>query len=303
MVVELGVTSWCNYRCSYCVTTVHARRDDALHAFDRHPVDAWVAAFARVPFELSLLCRGGEPFLDAQFGRFLAGVGATPKLRYVRVDTNGSWPPERFDAVPVEVRRRVQLNVSFHPTQITLDAFSRRVDRLLAAGWHIAMINYVMEAAQADDYDHVRDQFEQRHGIYVNPNPDAFDPAWQSIPLIRRGGQDRFRALLPALDLARKTGEPTAGKPCSFPSIAYFIAPDGFAERACGYRTPGEARLDFIHHSDQLRPLTTPVSCPQPTCLCLDRYAFLDEVEARGREIDLLAEYVRDCRTHQAARR
>lgn len=301
MIVELGVTSWCNYRCSYCVTTVHARRENALHAFDRHPVDAWVDAFARVPHELSLLCRGGEPFLDPQFGTFLAAVAATPKLRYVRVDTNGSWPTERFDMVPVEVRRRVQLNVSFHPTQIAFELFCRRVERLLAAGWQIAMINYVMEAGQADDYERVRDHFARAHDLYVNPNPDAFDPAWQSPAQIRRHGQDRLRVLLPAFDLARKTGEPTAGKSCAFPSIAYFIAPDGFAERACGYRAAGEpARIDFIHHPEQLRPLATSVTCPQPTCLCLDRYAFLDEADARGREIDLLGEYVRACRAHQS---
>ncbi|MCA9680518.1 MAG: radical SAM protein, partial [Myxococcales bacterium] len=285
VIIELGVTSWCNYRCAYCVTEVHARRGDARHAFDHHPVDAWVAAFARVPYELSLLCRGGEPFLDHDgFAPFLTAMTALPRLRYLRVDTNGSWSPARYDAVPRPARARVQLNVSFHPTQLGLDAFARRVDAIVAAGWHVAMINYVMAPGQAADYPRVRDFFLDRHGLYVNPNPDAYDPAWTDLPRVRRAAQDPLRALLPALDLARKTGTPTAGRPCFFPSIAYFVGPDGVAARACDARLPDEpARLDFLRDSARLRPRAAPVPCPQPTCLCLDRYAFLDDAEPRGR--------------------
>src|SRR5215470_20487 len=136
LILEFAVTTWCNYTCAYCVTPVVARRRDAVHAFDRHGVAAWVAAFARVPFEFSIVCRGGEPFLDHQgFAAFLAGVGAVPRLRYVRVDTNGSWSPERYAAVPPEVRRRVQLNVSYHPTQVGAQSFERALARILDAGW------------------------------------------------------------------------------------------------------------------------------------------------------------------------
>ena len=300
MIVELSITSWCNYRCAYCVTSVQAKRSEANHAFDHHPVGAWIEAFERIPFELSLLCRGGEPFLDHEsFAPFLAYVARSPKFRYVRVDTNGSWSPDRYEAVPL--REKIQLNVSFHPTQITLDAFAKRIARIVDAGWNVAMINYVMEAQQADEYERVRDHFGRAHDIYVNPNPDAFDPAWTSSAEIRDAAQDQLRRLLPVIDVARKTGDPTARKPCFFPSISYFVAPDGAAERACGVVVPGEPRrLDFIRDSARLTPLPHAVSCPQPACLCLDRYAFLDEVDSRGREIDLLGEYVRACRTHQA---
>jgi organic radical activating enzyme len=301
MIIELGVTSWCNYHCAYCVTTVQDRRSEASHAFDHHPVSAWVTAFSRVPFEFSLLCRGGEPFLDDNFATFLTEVGALPRVRYVRVDTNGSWSPQRYADVPAAVKRKVQLNVSFHPTQIELEVFAKRLAKIIDSGWHVAMINYVMEAHQADSYARVRDFFRERHDIYVNPNPDAFDPAWVSLGAVRRQAQHGLRELLPAIDIARKTGDPTYGKACFFPSIAYFVAPDGSAERACGVVAPGEPRkLDFIASSASLRPLATTVSCPLPACMCLDRYAFLDEVDSRGRDIDLLAEYVGACRAHQA---
>lgn len=308
MILEFAVTTWCNYRCAYCVTPVHAHRAAASHAFDRHPVASWIEAFARVPFEFSLLCRGGEPFLDHDgFPRFLAGVGALPRLRYTRVDTNGSWAPERYDAVPADVRAKVELNVSFHPTQIALEQFKVRLGRILDRGWQVGMVNYVMEAKQAGDFEEVRDFFDREHGIYVNPNPDAFDPAWTSlVPGVRREARRRLEPLLPPVDVLRKTGAPTAGKPCFFPAIAYFIAPDGMAERACGVRAAGdvgERRLDFIRGSSGLRPLASPVRCPLPSCLCLDRYAFLEEHEGRGRSIDLLAEYVRDCRAHRRAAR
>lgn len=305
MIIELGVTSWCNYQCAYCVTTVHQRRSDALHAFDHHPVSAWVTAFERIPFEISLLCRGGEPFLDHEsFAPFLARVGGLAKLRYIRIDTNGSWSPDRYSSVPDHVRHKVQLNVSFHPTQIGLDVFTKRLARIIEAGWRVAMINYVMEAHQANDYEHVREHFERLHDIYVNPNPDAFDPAWVSVARARRDAKNQLGPLLPAIDIARKSGEPTARKPCFYPSIAYFVAPDGMAERACNFIVPGEpSKLDFIQSSDRLQPLPRAVSCPLPACMCLDRYAFLEEVDSRGREIDLLGEYVRACRAHQHAAR
>ena len=294
MIVELSITSWCNYRCAYCVTSVHAKRDAAVHAFDRHPVDQWIAAFERIPLEIALLCRGGEPFLDHEsFAPFLAAVAGQPKLRYVRVDTNGSWSPDRYATVPRDVRQRIRLNVSFHPTQITVEAFEKKLARIVESGWNVAMINYVMEAQQATDYERVRDHFERVHGIYVNPNPDAFDH--------RPSARAALTRLLPAIDLARKTGEVTARKPCFFPSIAYFISPDGTAERACRVVVPGQPRtLDFIRDSHTLSPLPTSVSCPLPACLCLDRYAFLDEIETRGRSLDLLGEYVDACRAHQA---
>jgi len=301
MILEFAVTTWCNYTCAYCVTTVQQRRGEAVHAFDRHDVDTWTAAFARVPFEFSLLCRGGEPFLDHDgFSRFLAAVGELPRLRYTRVDTNGSWSPDRYAAVPLAVRNKIQLNVSFHPTQIGLDVFAKRLARIIDGGWNVAMINYVMEAGQAGDYERVRDYFREHGDTYVNPNPDAFDPAWTGLAQIGRQAQGKLRTLLPDIDVTRKTGTPTMGKPCYFPSIGYFVAPDGMAERACTVSVPGEPRrLDFINTSDQLRPLATPVSCPLPSCLCLDRYAFLEEVPTRGRRLDLLGEYVSDCRARQ----
>ncbi len=303
-ILELAVTSWCNYRCAYCVTTVQPKRAAASHAFDRHPVAAWIAAFGRLPGEFALLCRGGEPFLDHDgFGEFLAAVGANPRLRYLRVDTNGSWSPERYEGVPRAVRQKIQLNVSFHPTQVELEAFARRIARIVDAGWQVAMINYVMEAGQADAYARIRDRFRDAHDIYVNPNPDAFDPAWTGPALGRRAAQGALAPLLPALDLARKTGAPTVGKPCSFPAIGWFIGPDGRAERACGVRVAGEPRsIDFLADAGQLRSLTAPVRCPQRECGCLDRYAFLEEVDGRGRAIDLLGEYVAACRAHQRAR-
>jgi hypothetical protein len=304
MLFELAVSSWCNYRCSYCVTPVHAHRGDAHHAFDYHPVEAWVRAFDRVPRDFALVCRGGEPFLDhASFARFLAAVGAMPRLLYLRVDTNGSWDPAHYEAVPRDVRRRAELNVSFHPTQIALDRFEHRLGRILDAGWNVAMVNYVMEASQAGGFAEARDRLGARYGVYVNPNPDAFDAAWASpSKSVRDEAQRALGRLLPAVDVVRKTGTPTRGKPCFFPSIAYFVGADGVAMRACNARLNGDPRrLDFIARSDEVEVSASPVACVQPSCVCLDRYAFLEEHRERGRSLDLLGEYVAACRRHGQA--
>lgn len=304
MLFELIVTSWCNYRCTYCVVPVHTHRADSEHAFDHHPVESWIAAFARVPHDFALLVRGGEPFLDhANFARLLREVGALPRLKYLRVDTNGSWDPRLYESIPPEVRGLVQLNMSFHPTQVTFERFTERFARIREAGWHVGMVNYVLEANQAEDYERVRDHFASAHGIYVNPNPDAYDPAWEGgDQALLRTARRELEPLLPPLDLLRKTRAATRGKPCFFPSIAYFIAPNGMAQRACGVTVPGTSKtLDFVARSAEVLPLETSVSCPLPSCACLDRYAFLEEVPDRGQSLNLLAEYVGACTAHQGA--
>jgi hypothetical protein len=303
MMFELMVTSWCNYECAYCVATVHRHRDESQHAFDHHSVDRWVAAFTAVGHEYALLCRGGEPFLDHEnFAPFLAAVGRLEKLRYVRVDTNGSWDPARYESVPDAVRRTTELNVSFHPTQISLERFESRLRRIVDSGWNVGMINYVMQADQASDYVKVRDHFRRGFGLYVNPNPDAYDGSWTSAdPQVRERARRKLLPILPLPDLLQKTGATPRGKACFFPAISYFIAPNGMARRSCGVLVPGEkASLDFIRDSARAKPLTEAVTCPQRACLCLDRYAFLEELDGRGVEVDLLAEYVRDCEAHQA---
>jgi hypothetical protein len=302
MMFELMVSSWCNYRCTYCVATVHKSRDESQHAFDHHPVDRWVAAFARVPHDFALVCRGGEPLLDHEnFAPFLAQVGGLSRLQYMRVDTNGSWDPARYASVPEKVRNFTELNVSFHPTQIDRDRFENRLARILDAGWKVGMINYVLESEQAGDYEKVRDHFRATYGVYVNPNPDAFDESWASRdPDVLERARRKLVPLLPLQDLLFKTGAPTRGKSCWFPSVSYMITPNGMAARSCGAVAPNERRgLDFIRDSARVKPLESAMSCPQALCLCLDRYAFLEELDARGRELNLLSEYVRDCRAHQ----
>ena len=277
------------------------KREESQHAFDHHPVDAWVAAFERVPYDFALVCRGGEPFLDHEgFANFLERVGTLGKLQYLRIDTNGAWDPARFEAVPERVRKATQLNVSFHPTQITLDRFEKRLAKIVEAGWNVGMINYVLEADQAGDYEKLRDHFRDEHGIYVNPNPDAFDDAWRHADM-RERARRRLLPMLPLEDLLMKTGASTKGKTCWYPSVSYMIAPNGVAARSCGARAMVERRIDFIHDSAHVKPLEEPVQCPQAACLCLDRYAFREDLEGRGEQNGfLLAEYVRDCREHQA---
>jgi hypothetical protein len=281
------------------------KREESQHAFDHHPVAEWIAAFARVPYDFALVCRGGEPFLDHEgFARFLESVGTLEKLQYLRIDTNGSWDPARFEAVPERVRRATQLNVSFHPTQITLERFEKRLAKIVDAGWNVGMINYVLEAEQAGDYEKLRDHFRDTLGIYVNPNPDAFDEAWgRRGPDALERGRRHLLPVLPLEDLLMKTGAVTQGKTCWYPSVSYMIAPNGVAARSCGARALIEPRLDFIRDSARVKPLAQAVQCPQAACLCLDRYAFLEDLEGRGEQMNLLAEYVRDCRAHQARER
>ncbi len=56
-VVTWNITTACNYRCSYCTQRFKADRRRAAM-----PVDAYLAAFARLPGHFEIKLSGGEPF-------------------------------------------------------------------------------------------------------------------------------------------------------------------------------------------------------------------------------------------------
>jgi len=298
------ISRWCNYDCSYCPQTHHpqdapyyiakdlVRRPYLLprhffgshtrsHAFSNFPVEQWLESFAALSDKrVSLTMTGGEPFLDrGSFDGFLAGLTQMPHIRAVRIDTNGTWNPARLSGVDWE---KVLLNISFHPEQTNLEKFKKSMARLVDAGVHIGMVNFVMAPSQLDDFNEIRDAMGEL-GIFVNAN----------VFVEVRGMRQEERAfalyeqLVPDLDVQLKTKAlNTKGKPCRFPTQAYQLDPTGLINVGCH---PSQ-RCDFIGGHLPDSP-TAAVACPRQHCGCLDMYSFLEEATDRGNQLDILAEY------------
>ncbi len=304
------VSNWCNFNCFYCnygrrtrqrkskfytsIKNTGKKRFYKLfsphnhgHAFDNYSPDKWIKAFSRVPNDFVIHISGGEPFLDAEnFSVFLEGLAGLDKCKLIKIFTNGFWPAQNFQASN-KVKNKTVLLVSYHPTQAKQDIYFKMIDEIYKAGWRIGMINYVMEAHQKRDYDEISKYFDSKYGIFVNPNPDKDG----DLDLL----SDELAKYFPKLDLDYKVARKSPkGKKCFFPSIAYYIEPTGEVYRNCVCRE----RKNFIKKSHTLYVLKEPTICPACKCPCLDMYAFLEN-SGRGKKLDLLEEYIDNCKQHQ----
>lgn len=305
MIIKFIVSTWCNHSCPYCnysksttkrKSKYHTGYRNMLknlflknnsHSFDNYPVELWVNAFKKIKSDFIIEISGGEPFLDvANFSEFLKGTLNIEKCKLIRIDTNGSWRADKYD-LSDSTKDKIVLNVSYHPTQTTMDYYLKGIDAIIKASWKIRMINYVMTDQQKGEYDKIRKIFSDRYGIFVNPNPDKFgDNAQQEKELAR---------FFPELDLKYKASRTSPqGKKCYYPSICYFLEPTGEVARGC----LGGKKLNFIKESEKLTALKEISVCPKKKCPCIDMYAFLEE-SGRAKQLDLLNEYVEICKQHQ----
>ena len=167
-------TEWCNYSCPYCPQT-HARWEPkgdefTAHAFDNFPLDSWIEAFYRHFRErrLSLVITGGEPMIDRRsMLPLLQALTSMETLECIRIDTNAFWKPAWYSQVD---KSKLILMCTFHPSQTSEREFFDKVEDILANGFNIGMINYVMSAANKDKYYERRDKFLTL-GIPLHPNP------------------------------------------------------------------------------------------------------------------------------------
>jgi sulfatase maturation enzyme AslB (radical SAM superfamily) len=148
------VTEWCNFHCAYCWQK-HERRAPTpggftAHAFDNFPVERWMGAFEQHfgKRRLSLVITGGEPMLDhANMNVILAFLTAASWCESIRIDTNASWLPRKFDGL---AKHKIALNCSYHPSQIDEDKYFRNLAAIQQAGFTIGMVNFVLSRSQRD---------------------------------------------------------------------------------------------------------------------------------------------------------
>lgn len=267
------ITTWCNYRCQYCEME-HGRKDKngqaGPHAFDIFPVEQWIEAFKHHSKgkKVAVTITGGEPMIDRKaMPDFLRQLVAIPEIKTVRIDSNASIDPEPYKDIDLS---KIILMCTYHPSQISEVDFIKNIDMLIDSGFKVGLINYVMTHENILEYKRLSDVFLERN-IPLHPNPlwDPEEPySKEELKIIRDS--------LPKLDFyyRTKTASPFNFK-CLYPSIAYTINQKGDLYPAC---CPDKLHGSFF--DPELPPLPDePIRCAYKSCVCLDKYSFLEGVD------------------------
>lgn len=264
-------SQWCNYSCEYCAQQHNRKqiyRGSPGHWADNRPWQEWYGAFERHfgAYDTTFHITGGEPLLDRKnMLSLLVALTSAPWVKVVGFDTNGTFASD-WPGVDLA---KVELQLSFHPTQTTEDAYFGRLNALLAAGWRVLYTAFVVHPGQFADLR----RFAQRSmsaGIPVHVMPLDFD-----IRTYSAAEQKEFQLYIPAVDVYQM-GDRTRGESCRYPTLAYEIDPNGKAIVPC-HRTYGMA-----YHGDlfaELPPLKSHNICPKTTCTCEERYTHIDRLQ------------------------
>jgi MoaA/NifB/PqqE/SkfB family radical SAM enzyme len=295
--VSWHLTSWCNYSCEYCgVLIYHKRAKDGqrqAHAFDHYSVERWLEAFASFPQEqIYLKITGGEPFLDrANLRELLKGLTSMRRFT-MRIDTNGTWDPSFFADID---KSRILLNISYHPNEITLEAFLPRVRAIRQAGFTVSMVNFVLAPENIEQCERSIAALEH-DGFFVNVGPMMFSGIYAS----RTGRSPREVEILeeynPPIDLHYRLINPdTKGRLCYHPALSYYMLYDGSIETYC----LGNWQNLFTDGLPALPREAVP--CPKTKCDgCVEMYRSLVDEPLNTTPLGLypLDEYVNEIKVH-----
>lgn len=297
------ISSWCNYSCPYCgVLVFHKRAKDKearqAHAFDHAPVEKWLDVFRGFPQKrIYLKITGGEPFLDrANFLTLLEGLTAMERYT-LRIDTNGTWDPSYFKGVD---KRRILLNISFHPGEVEFAAYRKRLLAIRDAGFQVGMVNFVMSPENIDFTEETLNQME-KDGFFMNVSAMIATGIYTSRKERTRRELELIEGYNPAIDVHYRLVNPvTKGRLCFHPAFSYYMLYDGSIKVHCG----GQLQNIFDAGAPELP--RTAVPCPYEHCeSCVEMYRSLVDEPLVTRPLSLypLNEYVDEVLAHRRERR
>ncbi len=284
------MSEWCNYACPYCPQN-HNRyqkvgKEMTNHAFDNFPVEEWNTAFTRHfgrrPFTITIT--GGEPMLDrVSMPKLLQHLIGMDSCEVVRIDTNASWGVRHFEHLPKD---RIELMCTFHPSRAKRDSFIARLKTDQEAGFQIAMVNYVMSQDNFDGFLPLCEALAEL-GVPVNPNP-----LWGGPHTYSPAQMAALKSWLPEEDFGFRTAAVSPkGRKCLFPALAYEMNQTGRIKVGCHLAT----KTSFF--DDALPKLFAgPVPCPNKSCVCVDKYSFLKDVNRNKSHspIEIYADLLRE---------
>lgn len=300
--INWHVSSWCNYSCSYCPVLVFRKRaangEKQAHSFDYYPAAAWVEALRALPHPRMLLkLTGGEPMLDRENVRAaLAGVTADPRFE-IAIDTNGSWEPGFFADLD---KRRIFLNIAYHPQETPFEAFFKRLHKIRDAGFCVAMVNLVLDPDDIDALAAILGQLEG-DGFFVNLSALQSWGVYASRATRTAREIELVERYNTPLDIKYKLlNPPSRGRLCRYPARSYYLQYDGLMRVFC---TGIESNL-FTDGPPPLPEAALP--CPYDHCIaCNEMYRDLEDeplVPYPGR-LHTYLEYAEEVREARRRRR
>lgn len=270
-IIRWLMTEWCNYACSYCSQN-HNRHalinGYTAHAFDNHPLEKWIDGFKRhfSTRQLSLVITGGEPMLDQKnMIPLLTKLTSMPTVECIRIDTNSFWNPNSYKHIDTS---RIILMCTYHPEQTTEERFINKIKKFIEFGFQIGMVNFVMNHNNFNSYLDVQKKVAAL-GVPLHPNPLSNSQGFYS-----KEDLDVLAHYLPNADYRYRTQiDSPLGKKCLFPALAYQMNQNGNIYVGCHKEERGSFFYDNLPDA-----FAGPVPCPSKTCLCLDMYSFLEDV-------------------------
>jgi len=227
---------------------------------------------------LSLVITGGEPMVDRKnMLAFLNQMSGRPSVECIRIDTNLWWNPEQYPGLDLS---KLILMCTFHPSQTDEASYFERIKAVLKAGYKIGMVNYVMDDTNIQTFNDRSRRFRDL-GVVLHPNP-----LWGKGGSYAKGDLELMRSVLPDIDFRYRSGQDNPkGKLCNFPVIAYEMDATGLISPGCLYDRSGS----FFDAQLPKSP-NEAVPCPFESCVCLDKYSFLEGGE-RNLSLNPLQEY------------
>jgi MoaA/NifB/PqqE/SkfB family radical SAM enzyme len=297
------MSQWCNYQCNYCGVPVYSRRPaekhEQLHAFDQHPVEAWVKAFRRFrQCDITMTITGGEPFLDRKnFRPLLEGLAALEAFTLM-IHSNCSWTPEYYHGVE---KRRAWIVATYHASQTRFEPFRDRLLRIREAGFPVAKVSIVLAPENIETAEECIDRLES-DGFVASVN--AMEPSGMHL-------DTRMRSDL-VIDLLQRHALPlnvyfqvvrpvTRGRLCYHPAFAYRLEYDGTIRVAC---LGGPAASIFRDPLPELPAGAAP--CPFQHCYgCPDMIRSLVDEPMYRRPLTVYhpSQFLQEYREYQEARR
>lgn len=157
-----NITYKCNYSCSYC-SVIYTDRAKGAENKLLSPAE-WENVWRKIysssgPLHLNI--SGGEPFVYPEFLQILKKV---LKYHTAGLQTNLFWDPDEFiNEIPLE---RVNICASFHPENIEIGEFIRKVKLLKEAGASIS-VNYVAFPPQIKNLEEILRAFRDAEIVHT----------------------------------------------------------------------------------------------------------------------------------------
>lgn len=159
-----GRFALCNYACPYCYypTSVNKNLDFNFTMkkwegiFEKHFGDK------KTVFYFSY----GEPTVQPRFYEILEMI-SHHKNWEVKLTTNLSVPPDKLMKTKIAKEQRLNINASFHPTQVSIDKFLKQLAILRKNNIEPSIV-YVMWPPQIDDLEEKYMPVFRKHGYVIH---------------------------------------------------------------------------------------------------------------------------------------